>query len=256
MPEIKRGMTEQFKTYETQIDHLIACERFQTLSSADGRKSCFSLKNRGTGIVLKSDMKIELGGCQPTVSILLPSNITDSGVFLCGEDIDTENQFLPFGQIVKVAGQTFDEEMYYQLGQALQGLMPADGYMVKKSNQAFLCRISKQAAKAGLSFAALGEILIQRIKERFAAAASVQVFYITSPSAQFHHWQSIAGELAKAQKKIKDAIWQRRGINVNDCLTPGHCGQCSSKVLCDKARAIGQEIVNRVKADNCTERIR
>ena len=240
---------EQFKTCEAQIDHLMVPACFHQLSLAGERQSYFFQKGSGTGLVLKSDMKMELGGCQSTFSILLPSEITHSGIYLCGEDIDTAAPSLPFGQIVKVAGQNFDEEMYYQLGQALPGLMQTDGFMVKKSNQAFLCRISKQAAKDGLSFAALGEILMRRIKERFPAVTHVQVFYITSPSAPFQYWQSIAGEIAKAVKKIKESVWQRRGININDCLKPGHCGKCSSKELCDKAREIGRGIVNKMKSE-------
>ncbi|MEN6414089.1 MAG: hypothetical protein ABFC84_15225 [Veillonellales bacterium] len=237
----------QFKAYETQIDSLLSAECFQKLALANARTSYFLQKGKGAGIVLKGDMKIELGGCQSTFSILLPSAIHDSGVFLCGEDIDTAEQSLPFGQIVKVSGENVNEEMYYQLGQVLHGLMQADGYMVKKSNQAFLCRISKQAAKEGLSFAALGEILIRRIKERFAQVENVQVFYITSPSAQFHKWQAIAEEISQALKKVKEAVWQNRGINVNECFKLGHCGKCSSKDVCDKAREIGLEIVNKMK---------
>ncbi|MEN6565209.1 MAG: hypothetical protein ABFC57_02790 [Veillonellales bacterium] len=238
---------EQFKAYEAQIDSLLSSECFQKLALANAKTSYFLQKGKGSGIVLKSDMKIELGGCQSSFSILLPSDIHDSGVFLRGEDLDTEEQSLPFGQIVKVSGENFDEEMYYQLGQVLHGLMQADGYMVKKNNQSFLCRISKQAAKEGLSFAALGEILIRRIKERFANVENVQVFYITSPSAQFHSWQSIAEEIAKALKKVKESVWQSRGINVNECLNLGHCGKCSSKDVCDKAREIGLEVVNKMK---------
>lgn len=238
---------EQFKAYEAQIDSLIASERFQKLSLADERKSYFLQKGRGSGIVLKSDMKLELGGSQSTFSILFPSDIKDSGVYLCGEDLDTENLSLPFGQIVKVSGENFAEEMYYKLGQVLHGLMQTDGYMVKKSNQIFLCRISKQAAKDRLSFAALGEILIGRIKERFGDLENVQVFYLTSPLAQFHNWQAIAKEIADKQKKVMSSVWQSRGINVDECLKIGHCGKCSSKDLCEKARVIGLEVVSKMK---------
>ncbi|SDE55616.1 hypothetical protein [Sporomusa acidovorans] len=238
---------EQFKAYEAQIDSVMASECFQKLSLADVRTSYFLQKGRGSGIVLKSDMKIELGGCQATFSIIVPSDIKDSGVFLCGEDLNTTELSLPFGQIVKVAGHNFDEETYYLLGQALHGLMQVDGYMVKKSNQTFWCRISNQAAKDGLSFAALGEILIQRIKKRFANITNVQVFYLTSPTAQFQHWQSIAGKIYEFQKKIKESVWKNRGINVNECIKTGHCGKCSSKELCATARENGLEVANKLK---------
>ncbi|WP_094604238.1 hypothetical protein SPSIL_036780 [Sporomusa silvacetica DSM 10669] len=239
---------EQFRTYEAQIDSLMAFECFQKLSLANVKTSYFLQKGKGSGIVLKSDTKIELGGCQSTFSILLPSNIKNSGVSLCGKDLDTEEQSLPFGQIVKVSGENFDAEMYYQLGQVLHGLMQVEGYMVKKSNQKFLCRVSKQAATNDkLSFAALGEILIRRIKERFAKVESVQIFYITSPSAQFHNWQSIAEEISKVLKKVKESVWQSRGVNINECLKIGHCGKCSSKEVCDKARQIGLEVINKMK---------
>jgi Zn ribbon nucleic-acid-binding protein len=240
---------ENLRTYETQIDNIIETECCQKITAADAAVTYFLQKGKGTGLVLKSDMKLELGGSQNTFSIICPSYITDSGVFLCGEDFATNARSLPFGLLIKVAGNSFDEEMHYQLSQVLHGMMQTEGYMVKKNNQAFLCRVSNKAIQNGLTFAVLGEILIWRIKERFTAAEHVQVFYITSSTANFEAWHCIAQEMSQSLKNVQSAVWQSRGINMNECLKLGHCGKCSSKDVCDKARQIGLQVVTHMKAE-------
>jgi Zn ribbon nucleic-acid-binding protein len=55
--------------------------------------------------------------------------------------------------------------------------------------------------------------------------------------------------MGQAFKKIQASIWQSRDIDINECLKLGHCGKCSSKDVCNKAKEIGLEVLTHMKAE-------
>jgi CO dehydrogenase/acetyl-CoA synthase beta subunit len=145
-------------------------------------------------IVLKSDMGVELGNpSDESTSFLVFTNridlVQDGVIRLEGPDIgECENRHLPFGKIVLVGGQGFQEENCcerYREMELLRYDLSLKGYMIKAVSQYMRewSRVSKNAVADRFSFSTLGGALIHLYKSLEYIDAVEVLFISSSPEA-------------------------------------------------------------------------
>jgi CO dehydrogenase/acetyl-CoA synthase beta subunit len=151
-------------------------------------------------LVLSQDAAVELGNPgQGSTSYLLWKNVSSqkhknqehkkqqnkNQITIVGPDLpELAGQSVPFGKIVIIGGDGFDEENSYERHRQLDLVryeINLQGYMMRGTSQfrQEWSRVSKEAIAKGLSFKILGGALIDKFME-LSFVRSVEVIFITA----------------------------------------------------------------------------
>lgn len=186
-------------------------------------------------ILLQADTRIELGSPRDaSVAFLLWTNdlsrIQDGSMSLLGPDInEAPDDRLPFGRVVLVGGDDFDEENSYARFREMDLArydISLKGFMMRAVSQYLRewSRISFPAVEKGFSLSHLGSALIRRLKT-FDYVKSVEVLFVTSGTAD-----------VLALKAIGDRFHQY--IQAMNKMAEDHdldCTSCEFQAVCDEA---------------------
>lgn len=184
-------------------------------------------------LVLMRDAACELGDGPRSIGTFLAESAEPgraSAVELYGPDIPDITGNSPYARITiaNIAEDEADDDaLYLQLRSvdfAKFAVYP-QGFMTRFSAQAHQeqVRISQEAAKAGISFAAVGMCYIKSYLSD-SQARSIRQIYITHPAANY----AALARIAKRADEITAAL--------NHILAgmPTDCSQCKLKEICDE----------------------
>jgi CO dehydrogenase/acetyl-CoA synthase beta subunit len=160
-------------------------QKVRCLNSQNGEAlSSFSGEGKPS-IVLREDTWVELGNPETAslAVVLLTESlalVNDGAISLVGPDIQEAKGMLPFAQILLVGSTRVKDEDYRKLNSA-QYALDLKGYMIKSlpSRLSIWGRVSKDSVQGGLSFAVLGNALVDSLKSRFDLQ-SLEVIFVTS----------------------------------------------------------------------------
>jgi CO dehydrogenase/acetyl-CoA synthase beta subunit len=203
-----------------------------------------------TDIVFKSETGIELGNPKDeSVSFLAwtgdQSLVRDGLISLVGPDIrEMEPGSLPFGKIVLIGGNGFNEENCYDRFREMdlsRYELSLKGYMMRAVSQYMRewSRVSCEAVKNGFSFSILGSALSQKLKELNYVDA-VEILIVTS-----------SAEDVRELKKTGDRFLQY--INAMTKMAEEmdfECESCEFQEVCDEAeelRDMRQSLIDKGK---------
>lgn len=141
-------------------------------------------------VVLAQDMAVELGSPQEESSSCLiwhddPARVRDGHITLIGPDIgESTGKGLPFGKVVLVAADGFNEENSHDRYRELDGVrydLDLKGYMMRAVSQyrREWSRVSAEAVRDGFSFGVLGGSLIDALRRKEYVRA-VEVIFVTA----------------------------------------------------------------------------
>ena len=186
-------------------------------------------------IVLKEDLGVELGNPEmESVSCLLWTEnlswIEDKRITLVGHDFfESAAKSLPFGKVVLVGVESFDEDNVYERHKNLDFLrydLDLKGFMMRAVSQHMRewCRISKEALSKGFSVRHLGSSLMSLIAQR-PYVKSVEMIFFTSSSEDVARLKEITAH----SEKIISAMNKMAGEFDYDCSS------CDYQEVCDEA---------------------
>jgi CO dehydrogenase/acetyl-CoA synthase beta subunit len=189
-------------------------------------------------IVLKEDIGLELGNpAMESVSCLLwtekLSLIEDGRVTLVGPDFfESAGESLPFGKVVLVGAEGFDEDNVYDRHKDMDFLrydLDLQGFMMRAVSQYMRewCRISREALSNGFSANILGSSLIGLL-QRKPYVKSVEVIFITSTTSDVTRIKDVA----TPAEKILSAM------NKMASEMDFECGSCDFQEVCDEAEGL------------------
>jgi acetyl-CoA decarbonylase/synthase complex subunit beta len=178
--------------------------------------------------IRKGDMFAELGGPKTTGVELLrvaPLNkVKDGEVKVVGPDIGkmNEGEIHPFGISVEVAGKKLEEDLEGVFERRIHDFSNyVQGFMHLNSRDIIWCRVSKEAAKAGLTLKHVGQALIHLFKSEFEVIEKMQITYITDEKACLRF-------LDKARKIFNKRDERIRGLHEEDVDSFYSCVLCQS----------------------------
>lgn len=229
----------------------------EELKSASAHVSRISLDNpnkynirigegEGDGIVLKSDIFLELGGpFAGSMALTLQTKdehlVNEDSITLIGEDIHEADKPIPFGQIILVSGELLSDEDYLRIARVHNKNGYIEGHMVKSSENNIWVRVSNTLGNRGFSFDCYGSAIIAMVKKMTPSVKNVAVIFITSAKEHLQPFQNLAEETKKIAQKIKEDKWLTKGINIYDCAFHGNCSSCSDKKTCNEIQKMTQK---------------
>lgn len=228
--------------YDEQIVKLQAmaneCD-MRELAISDNLKWKMSDKE---SLILRNDMAYELGGGdRAAVGMMAYTTskelVDKDSVYLAGEELKNIHTDIPYARLTFVR---LKEEYIKENNEAnLYGIMRAidyvryhaypQGYMMRISsiNEREPVRISKDAIKQGISFAAVGNELIKAYKKRKEVDA-VKIIYVTDSRADYQGIKQIAHKCEMITDSLNHMF---NGLSMD-------CSSCSSKELCDEIEGL------------------
>jgi len=189
---------------------------------------------KGRNVVLADEMAVELGNPQMnSTSCLLWTQksdlIRDGKVTLIGPDIqDNPDKSFPFGKVVLVEVNGFDEESAYDQYKEMEAVRYAldlKGYMIRAVSQyqREWSRISREALQSGFSFDVLGSALREEyLKKDYIHA--VEILFVTSSAED-------VGELQEITKNVGRTI---SAMNKMLSEIDSDCDECEYNDVCDE----------------------
>lgn len=143
-----------------------------------------------SNLVMEYETAVELGGPkEESVSFLLWKDHSKedklSGTVLLGPDIsDSFEKKIPFGKVILVTGEGFNEDNAYERYEEMNKLryrLDMEGYMLRAipQNNKEWSRISYGSYQKGLSFELIGNRIISQFL-KLPYVESVNVYFITS----------------------------------------------------------------------------
>ena len=190
-------------------------------------------------LIMQRDAAYELGGGgNPSVNYTC---VTTSGmiprdeIVICGPDLPQISEDVPFARIVLLEvddlKETEDTERAYEAVRSIEyvryHVFPV-GYMVRVSsatNQEQV-RVSKAAAKAGISFRYIGGTYIRRYR-KLPVVRHTRIIFVTD--------RAVVERLLPLAGKVDDIT--RTLTHILDGL-PADCGHCSMKSVCDEVEGM------------------
>ncbi len=220
---------DEIKNYVVQRSSI---SRFASASVIDWPKG------EGRNVVLADEVGVELGNPQmASTSALLwtenPDLVSDGKITLIGPDMpSSKGQNLPFGKVVLVCVEGFNEENTYERYKEIEAIrysIDLKGYMMRTASQyqREWSRVSKDALQNGFSFEILGSALRNEyLKKDFVK--SVEFLFVTSSTEDVH-------ELKEITKNVS------RTINAMDKMLneiESDCDQCEYNDVCDEVNEL------------------
>lgn len=194
-----------------------------------------------SNFILESNTFAEFGG-EKTPGVLISRYQTKADfkdeVLLVGSDLDKiePKSKHSIGMVVRVAGSSLNEELFYMISQILKRFMLVKGVMVKGADSNVWIRISQSAQNSGIKLSTIGTVVLQRIHDKFPEVEAVRIILVDIKCPLLDELISYAAREDEEKFAMKAKIWSERGFNFEDCKTLGHCGQCSDKKLCANIR--------------------
>ena len=190
-------------------------------------------------LVMQRDAAFELGGsANPSVNYTCATTsgiITRDEILICGPDLPRISGDVPFARIVLLETDDLkeneDTELAYDAIRNIEyvryHVFPA-GYMVRVSSATNeeQVRISKAAARAGISFRYVGGTYIRRYRA-LSPVKHVRVIFVTDRQA--------VEALKPLAAKVDDIT--RTLTHILDGL-PADCGHCTMKSVCDEVEGM------------------
>ena len=181
--------------------------------------------------VLQRDMAYELDGVG--FNLVTSKPIGDDGVIVYGPDLNEITGEAKFCRISVIEiDDVEDEQTAYNLIRKIEyakyHYFP-EGFMIRTASASHkeIARVSKSALGRGLSFAGIGNILINKYKENSAVKA-VKVIYITDKSVDYDKLT----KLAKRNYDITEALNHIMNNITFDCKS------CNLKPICDEVEGM------------------
>lgn len=202
-----------------------------------------SEKRAGSGLVMKSETFLELGGpvlgsCNLSLYSINEQLVKDDRIRLIGPDIHECSGESSFGQIVIIAGKKLTDGDYLDLQKYIYTGEQIEGYMMKSTTGNIWSRISKDAAAKGFDFKFLGTALVNIIKSKMPSVASVEIIFVTSSKKDIERLNQIKMKVSEMYQQIKEKKWKQRGIDIYQCAFHGNCNSCKDKPICDEVNRI------------------
>ncbi|MFC1848946.1 hypothetical protein ACFL27_01945 [candidate division CSSED10-310 bacterium] len=184
-------------------------------------------------IVLGQDTAVELGNPQQESTAFLlwtndPDKIRPGVISLIGRDLPLcAGEKLPFGKVVLIGGEDFNEENLYDRSTEMEYVrfaLDLKGYMMRAVSQyqREWSRVSKEALQHGFSFQILGSALIdQFLKLEYIKA--VEVIFITSSKDHVLELKKMGAEVLQIIRAMNKMAEEK----FLDCDT------CDYKTICD-----------------------
>jgi len=189
-------------------------------------------------IVLGEDVGLELGNpSDESVACVLWSDdmdaINDGDSTLVGPDFpESIGTTLPFGKVVLVGDEGYDEDMSYERCVELDQLrykIDLQGFMLRATSpyQREWCRISKQALRAGYFSGHLAAALMKELKSTPYVRSAELIFFTSSPKdiSELREIVKPAARLIAAMDKMAGEL---------DC----DCADCEFEDVCDEAEVL------------------
>ncbi len=185
---------ELFKTHIRQVKDFLDQKRGEKQATESVHfGQCHWSRVENKPLVMGQDTAVELGNPKTaSTSQLLWTNkadlIQNRRISIVGPDLsDLDGSQAPFGKIVLVAGEGFDEKNSYSRYRALEKVrytLFLEGYMMRGASQfqREWSRVSHGALKDGFSLKTLGSALMDRYLE-LDFVRSVEIVFITSSNA-------------------------------------------------------------------------
>ncbi len=194
--------------------------------------------SKGGNLVLSQDAAVELGNPgQGSTSFLLWKNVSPqkhkNQVTIVGPDLpELAGQSVPFGKIVIIGGDGFDEENSYERHRLLDLVrydINLQGYMMRGTSQfrQEWSRVSKEAIAKGFSFKILGGALIDKFME-FSFVRSVEVIFITANQKDIVEMSVVSSKafrIISAMNKMAEEL---------SC----DCGSCDYSDVCSEVEEL------------------
>lgn len=178
--------------------------------------------------IRKNQMYVDLAGPKSfgaeLVRVVPKDEIEDGKVFLEGPDIKDmeEGKAYPFGILLEVGGETMEEDLEGVLERRIHEFSNfIQGYMHLNSRDIIWCRVSKDAAKKGLSLIHVGQVLIDLFKSEWPMIEKMQVKIYTDPEAT----TKFREEARKVYEKRDSRL---RGLRDEDVDVFYGCALCQS----------------------------
>jgi CO dehydrogenase/acetyl-CoA synthase beta subunit len=155
------------------------------------REPCAWPSGMKRSVVLAQDMAVELGSPQQESASFLvwhdePARVRDGLITLIGPDLPASaGKGLPFGKVVLIAADGFNEENGYDRYRELDGVryeLDLKGYMMRAVSQyrREWSRVSAEALEGGFSFGVLGGALIDAYRRKEYVRAAEVIFVTAS----------------------------------------------------------------------------
>ena len=177
------------------------------------RDSAYELKGTGFNLVTAEDLKDE--------------------VVVIGEDLNSIKGDRSFARISLVQIESAKQEQdAYNLIRKIEYVKYQyfpDGYMIRTSSRSHqeAVRVSKSAIKKGISFEAVGNLLINKYKE-IPAVKGVKVIFITENGVDFNALSALAVKNNQITETLNHVM---NSVNFD-------CSTCNLKPICDEVEGM------------------
>ena len=181
-------------------------------------------------VILGRDMLSELDGTG--FNLVTSKEVTD-GVFVIGDELQNIKGKRKFTRVTVVQiNDSSDEQKSYNLIRKIDYVKYhffPKGFMIRTSSRAHKegVRVSKTAAKNGISFSLIGNLLIKKYKET-PAVKGVAVYYITDEKADYGRLEA----MAEKSNRITETLNHVMNSIKFDCDT------CNLKPICDEVEGM------------------
>lgn len=178
--------------------------------------------------IRKNQMYVDLAGPKSfgaeLVRVVPMDEIDDGKVFLEGPDIGDleEGKAYPFGILLEVGGKSMEEDLEGVLERRIHEFSNfIQGYMHLNSRDIIWCRVSKDAAKKGLTLKHVGQVLIDLFKSEWPMIEKMQVKIFTDPEATTKFREAAREVYEKRDSRL-------RGLKDEDVDVFYGCALCQS----------------------------
>jgi len=178
--------------------------------------------------IRKNQMYVDLAGPKSfgaeLVRVVPMDEIDDGKVFLEGPDIGDmeEGKAYPFGILLEVGGKSMEEDLEGVLERRIHEFSNfIQGYMHLNSRDIIWCRVSKDAAKKGLTLKHVGQVLIDLFKSEWPMIEKMQVKIYTDPEATTKFREAAREVYEKRDSRL-------RGLRDEDVDVFYGCALCQS----------------------------
>lgn len=197
-------------------------------------------------LVMQRDAAFELGGSGcPSVNYTCVTTSAlpgGEGVFLLGRDLPELKKDTAFARIVVLQTEEISEDdeghdMIRSMEYVRYHVFPT-GYMVRVSSTSYeeQVRVSKDAVKRGINFAAVGAAYLEKYRAVKGVKAA-QIVFITD--------EAVVKTLQPNAKKVEDIT--KTLSHILDGL-PTDCSHCTLKPVCDEVEGMKEMHLGRKKS--------
>lgn len=227
--------------------HLKAVNAYLEHKRSEGNTTSFAYQkkmdwpiSKSGNLILSQDMAVELGNPgQGSTSFLLwkdmlPQNQKhENQITIVGPDLpELEGQSVPFGKIVIIGGDGFDEENSYERYRQLDLVrydVQLKGYMMRGASQfqREWSRVSKDALSNGFSFKNLGAALIDKFMG-LSFVHSVEVIFITIGQKDIAQMGAVSNKVYRIIRAMNKMVEEL------SC----DCGSCDYSDVCSEVEEL------------------